>query len=357
MKSNKNNKLVPKKNTNTNNKINANKKLLNNKNNINRNNQNKKEGFDIYDPKNAVEFNRQFLGLGGNGMGGDGMFVGEGIFNMNLPMHRPGEVPDFSNPYGNNLYGNKKGSGRPLNPRTQPLEYLQQFFGGFGIEFPVKEIMQSPPPRQNIGHNNNINNKYKNNSKNISAPKKLIKNNNINMKNRNIEQKNKSKNTNNNTNNINTINQNINNNINVNRHEFDRNIMNNNNITDNENLFRDNYCSNFRSNLEKEVFDYLLSLINGNRVLASQQKQTPIRNDILKKLNRFDMNEQYMKKNENSLEAPFCCICLADIALKQKCVLLPCGHLLHSKCIELWLKKNSICPMCRFDLNDYYYNK
>ena len=97
-----------------------------------------------------------------------------------------------------------------------------------------------------------------------------------------------------------------------------------------------------------------MSLINGNRVLASQQKQTPIRTDILKKLNRFDMDEKYMKKNSDSLEAPFCCICLADIVLKQKCVLLPCGHLLHSKCIELWLKKNSICPMCRFDLNDYY---
>lgn len=343
--SNKNNKSNAPKNININNKINANKKSSNNKNNINKNNQNKKDGFDIYDPKNAVEFNRQFLGLSGNGIGGDGMFVGEGIFNMNLPMHRPGEVPDFSNPYGNYMYGNKKGTGRPLNPWTQPLEYLQQFFGGFGIEFPVKEIMKSPPNK----HNNN--NNYRNN-KNISAPKKLIKNNNINVKNKNIKSKNQTKN-----NNINLINSNNNNNINVHRHEFDRNIFSSNNITNNEDIFTDNYCSNFRSNLEKEAFDYLLSLINGNRVLASQQKQTPIRNDILKKLNRFDMDEKHMKKNDNSLEAPFCCICLGDIILKQKCVLLPCGHLLHSKCIELWLKKNSICPMCRFDLNDYYYNK
>lgn len=335
-KDNNNNNQLPKKNINVANKVNSNKKIITkkntNKSGLNSKNQNNKYGFDIYDPKNAVEFNRQFLGLGGNGMGGDGMFVGEGIFNMDLPMHKPGEVPDFSNPYGNNFYGKNKGTGRPLNPRTQPLEYLQQFFGGFGIEFPVKEIMRSPPTK----HNNN----YRNN-KNASAPKKLIKNNNkINNKN------------------INIVNQNQpNNNINVHRHDFDRNIFNSNNITNNEEIFRDNYCSNFRSNLEKEVFEYLLSLINGNRVLASQQKQTPIRTDILKKLNRFDMDEKYMKKNNNSLEAPFCCICLNDIVLKQKCVLLPCGHLLHSKCIELWLKKNSICPMCRFDLNDYYFNK
>ena len=51
------------------------------------------------------------------------------------------------------------------------------------------------------------------------------------------------------------------------------------------------------------------------------------------------MDEKYMKKNNNSLEASFCFICLADISLTYKCVLLPCGHLLRSKCIDLWLKK------------------
>ena len=342
-----NKKPFAQKNIKATNKFNANNNKLNSKGaeNYNKNikisnnkikNQTNNPGFDIYDPKNAVEFNRQFLGLSGNGMGGDGMFAGEGIFNMNLPMHKPGEIPDFSNPYGDNFFNKNKGTGRPLNPRTQPLEYLQQFFGGFGIEFPVREIMNSPPTKHNTNKN------YRN--KNASAPKKLVKNNNINIMNKNINNKNQPKNNNMNTNK----------NINVRRHDFDRNIFNINSITNNEEIFRDNYCSNFRSNLEKEAFEYLLSLIKGNRVLASQQKQTPIRNDILKKLNRFDMDEKYMKKNSDSLEAPFCCICLADIILKQKCVLLPCGHLLHSKCIELWLKKNSICPMCRFDLNDYY---
>ena len=342
--SNRNNSNIQKK-PNSVNKFNQNKKVLNNKqknlykiNNKKPNISKKKEsniGYDIYDPKNAVEFNRQFLGLQGNGMGGDGMFAGEGIFNMNLPMHRPGEVPDFSNPYGNNFFGKNKGTGRPLNPRTQPLEYLQNFFGGFGIEFPVKEIMEAPP-RKNP-------NNFRNN-KNASAPKKLIKNNNISNNNKNNGNKNISKN------------EILNKNIKIQRHEFNTNIFGNN-ITNDEEIFRDNYCSNFRSNLEKEAFEYLMSLIKGNRVLASQQKQTPIKNDILKKLNRFEMDEKYMKKNNNNVEAPFCCICIADITLKQKCVLLPCGHLLHSKCLDLWLKKNSICPMCRFDLNDYYYNK
>ena len=142
--------------------------------------------------------------------------------------------------------------------------------------------------------------------------------------------------------------------IKVHRHEFDKNIFNQNYITNNEESFRENYCSNFRSNLEKEVFDYLMSLINGNRVLSSQQKQIPIKTEIFNKLNKIEMSEKYMKKNGNIFEPPFCCICLANIDLKQKGILLPCGHLFHFKCAKIWLDKNCVCPMCRLDLNDYF---
>ena len=312
--------------TNFRNNSNTNKKqkMSSGKNNLKINN---KYGFDIYDPKNAQEFNRQFLGLN-NANNTNGIYVGEGIFNMDLPMHKPGEVPDFSNPYGNNFF-NKKENGNKLNPRTQPLEYLQNFFGGFGIEFPVKDIMNQPQA------NKTNNNQKKNNknitkvNKNVSAPKSLKK--------KVINKNNK-----------------INNKIKVQTHEFDRNIFNNNYITNNEEIFNENYCSNFRSNLEKEVFDYLMSLINGNRVLSSQQKQIPIKNEVFKKLNQIDMSEKYMKKNGDNFEAPFCCICLANINLKEKSILLPCGHLFHFKCAKIWLEKNSVCPMCRLDLNEYF---
>lgn len=318
----KNDKISNKNESKINSKIIKNKKAA--KTNINSKLNYNKYGYDIYDPKNAQKFNKEFLGL--NSGNSNGMYVGEGIFNMDLPMHKPGEVPDFSNPYGNNFFNNK--GNNKLNPRTQPLEYLQNFFGGFGIEFPVKDIMN---PNNNI---NNINKKniHKNN-KNISAPKSIKTNKNSNFNYKNEQRK-----------------------ININRHEFDKSLFNNNYIMNNEDLFTENYCSNFRSNLEKEAFDYLVSLIKGNRVLPSQQKQTPIKIDIFKKLNKFEMNEKYMKKNGDILENPFCCICLANMILKQKCVLLPCGHLFHYKCVQLWLQKNSVCPMCRFDLNEYFSN-
>ena len=45
-----------------------------------------------------------------------------------------------------------------------------------------------------------------------------------------------------------------------------------------------------------------------------------------------------------------CCICMGDIILNQKAVLLPCGHILHWKCGMIWLKKKNTCPLCRFEL-------
>ena len=121
------------------------------------------------------------------------------------------------------------------------------------------------------------------NNKNVSAPK-VLKKTNVNK----IENKNNIKNDKK---------------IKVNRHEFNRNIFDANYITNNEEIFNENYCSNFRSNLEKEAFDYLLSLIKGNRVLLSQQKQTTITNDIFNRINQkkiliiFQMKAERLEKS------------------------------------------------------------
>ena len=44
-----------------------------------------------------------------------------------------------------------------------------------------------------------------------------------------------------------------------------------------------------------------------------------------------------------------CVICLEDYADKEKVVELDCNdkHLFHMKCMEEWVVKNDICPMCR----------
>ena len=54
------------------------------------------------------------------------------------------------------------------------------------------------------------------------------------------------------------------------------------------------------------------------------------------------VNKKDLKEKDGKLELPSCCICLDEIALGEKTVLLPCGHMFHSDCIITWLKKNNI---------------
>ena len=46
-----------------------------------------------------------------------------------------------------------------------------------------------------------------------------------------------------------------------------------------------------------------------------------------------------------------CSICLEDFKEGSVVVLLPCrSHTYHVECIEKWLRVNSLCPECRFQV-------
>ncbi|KAL5974578.1 hypothetical protein ACLOJK_031248 [Asimina triloba] len=48
-----------------------------------------------------------------------------------------------------------------------------------------------------------------------------------------------------------------------------------------------------------------------------------------------------------------CTVCLADYEGKDTLRILPyCGHYFHVSCIDLWLKQNSTCPVCRISLRE-----
>ena len=274
------------------------------------------------------------------------------IFVNDLPMHRPGEIPDMTHPI------QIKTKRTRINPRTQPVEFLQNFFAGFGIPFPPQNPNEPKYKYKQVQSRLGLNlNNNKKNIKKANTINSIINNNNINTSNNNQNNNNQ----NNNIQNNNIQNNNNQNRIrlnNIRRHNFTNEIYDqsfNQFGSSFDDEFRNNYSSNFRSNLDREAFDYLLSIIRGNRVLVSENKHPPTKPEVLKQLNKFDMCEKYCKKKENGeIEFPNCCICLADIILKQSSVLLPCGHLLHWKCGELWLKKQNTCPLCRFELPGGY---
>ena len=116
-------------------------------------------------------------------------------------------------------------------------------------------------------------------------------------------------------------------------------------------LFQDNFSSNFRSNYRGNFTNEILNTIQRNQAESRRQAHPPTSDDNLKKLKKFSLTEKYCKKEKDGkLELPSCCICLDEIVIGAKTVLLPCGHMFHSDCIITWLKKNNTCPMCRFEI-------
>lgn len=154
-----------------------------------------------------------------------------------------------------------------------------------------------------------------------------------------------------NSNKVKSVNQIINHN--VHRHNFGQEVYDNS--FENygclyDDTFKNNYSSNFKSNLENDIFNLLVNNIQENRFESVEKKHHPTKENVINNLKQFDLNEVFCKKNENGYENPYCCICINYIMLKQKTLMLPCGHMLHWKCGQLWLKKNNTCPLCRFEL-------
>jgi len=58
-------------------------------------------------------------------------------------------------------------------------------------------------------------------------------------------------------------------------------------------------------------------------------------------------------RSNNSTSTPECCICLDDYVKGEKIAwgkTNECNHVFHEECINLWLKENDDCPLCRCNL-------
>ncbi|RZC18709.1 E3 ubiquitin-protein ligase ATL59 [Glycine soja] len=55
----------------------------------------------------------------------------------------------------------------------------------------------------------------------------------------------------------------------------------------------------------------------------------------------------------SSIETTQCVICLAEYKEKELLRIIPkCGHTFHLSCIDMWLRKQSTCPVCRLSLQN-----
>ena len=50
-----------------------------------------------------------------------------------------------------------------------------------------------------------------------------------------------------------------------------------------------------------------------------------------------------------------CPMCLEGYTKGEIIKKLPCEHILHRECARAWLNSNVTCPICRLDLNEYFF--
>ena len=137
----------------------------------------------------------------------------------------------------------------------------------------------------------------------------------------------------------------------VHRHEFDLSDIFEESLlsTIPYDFFMDNFCSNFVTNFDNPLgrMVFIQMQIKNNSKIKTMNPLNPKEIKLLKK---FEMSENFCKKNKNDYELANCIYCLKDILLETNCFLLRCGHLIHENCLFEWIKEHKICPVCKYNL-------
>jgi hypothetical protein len=60
--------------------------------------------------------------------------------------------------------------------------------------------------------------------------------------------------------------------------------------------------------------------------------------------------EETKEEKEEEEEEEMCSICLDEFEHREKILKIKCGHKYHKACIMNWLKRDTRCPMCRYNL-------
>jgi hypothetical protein len=73
----------------------------------------------------------------------------------------------------------------------------------------------------------------------------------------------------------------------------------------------------------------------------------PLDDDIIQTFQITKINDI----NKLSEDKKRCSICLENYKNGDDSIILPCIHIFHSECIKKWMKRNGICPICKFKIN------
>ncbi|GFY95988.1 hypothetical protein Acr_11g0002940 [Actinidia rufa] len=89
--------------------------------------------------------------------------------------------------------------------------------------------------------------------------------------------------------------------------------------------------------------DFSGGLGNGNMIPTGNFGSKSMSRDDVEKLPCFDFEAR--EKGSSPVD---CAVCLENFEVGDKCRLLPlCNHSFHAQCVDPWLLKRPVCPICR----------
>ena len=67
--------------------------------------------------------------------------------------------------------------------------------------------------------------------------------------------------------------------------------------------------------------------------------------------NYDDNNDENMIIYQNKITSlNECIICLEDMKYNEDLILVKCSHIYHKECLEKWMVRRSVCPLCNIKI-------
>jgi hypothetical protein len=134
-----------------------------------------------------------------------------------------------------------------------------------------------------------------------------------------------------------------------NNRESNRN--NNNNIGLDNHLHRLSYNRRHRNRIrDSENIDDLLRIFEEEDEELNDRRNKICKEDAKEIMRFIPVSEIKEIKQENGNELK-CMICLYDFNIGETECTLPCLHIFHSDCLEQWIERKRLCPVCKYDIS------